>query len=79
MLIHLINGTSPGDALDDAHDAPSDRLLSVGSLIVHMQLAECPSTVRIGTQNAARGHVERVGSGTLDAAAAVAGRTFRHR
>jgi hypothetical protein len=49
--------------------------LSVGS---REQLVECPST-RIGTQTAARGHAERVGSGTLAAAAAAAGRTVRHR
>ena len=47
----------------------------VGSRV---QLVECPST-RIGTQTAARGHAERVGSGTLAAAAAAAGRTVRHR
>ena len=50
-------------------------MTSVGSRV---QLVECPST-RIGTQTAARGHAERVGSGTLAAAAAAAGRTVRHR
>ena len=49
-------------------------------LSVDSQLVECPSTVvGIGTQTAARGHAERVGSGTLATAASAAGRTVRHR
>jgi hypothetical protein len=54
-------------------------MLMMLPLSVDSPLVERPSAVvGIGTQTAARGHAERVGSGTLATAASAAGRTVRH-